>query len=148
MTDLRLGVDGDLLLENGSVKIIDSLEELTRQRLLIKLRTFTKTLFTNVNFGVDQDLLFKKNTKSLLDQEIKTLIEETEGVLTLKSFTSKTSKERTYSCDFEYSVTTGEIVSVTSLTFGSTGSLTKVGVWEGSQFEYLGTWANDELWGS
>lgn len=148
MTDLLLGPENDLALEGGSLAIIDTKEVLTRQRLLFKLRTFTNTLFTNINFGLDQGLIFKKNTKNLLDQEIKTLIEETEGVIALVSFSSKVGTDRRYVCNFEYSIETGEIVGVNGLVFGSSGLEAREGVWLNGKWDYTGSWKDDEIWGS
>ena len=64
MTDLLLGANNDLVIYNGQLSLIQTQEELIRQRLLNRLRTFTGTLFTNINYGIDVNLIGSKTDKS------------------------------------------------------------------------------------
>lgn len=112
MTDILLDSVNDLFISGGQISLITDVETLTRQRLLNKLRTFTNTLFTNVNYGIDVNLVFERGTKALLDQHLKTLISDTEGVVKLVSFSSNVGTNRIYTCQFQYQIETGEIVGI------------------------------------
>ena len=115
MSDITLTGDNDLYINNGQIYLLETQEELTRQKLLNKLRSFTNTLFTNVNYGIRDSLVFERDTQSLLDQDIKSLIQNTRGIVELKEYTSEVSTGRTYTANFTYSVVTGELVNITSL---------------------------------
>ena len=80
MTDIALDKSHDLLIINGKLGLVPSKEILLQQKLSMKLRTFTNTLWTNINYGINVNLIFKKNTKELLDSNIIQLILSTEGV--------------------------------------------------------------------
>ena len=149
MTDLFLGSDNDLFFENGQLVLIKDTEVLVRQRLLNKLRTFTGTLFTNINYGIDTNLIFQKGTKDLLDQHLKTLISNTTGIIALKSFESSVSTDRQYTCKFQYTIETGEIVGISGLAISTTGvpSVVGVGIWKDGYWDYSGVWDDDEIWG-
>lgn len=146
MTDLVLGEDHDLLVSNGQLVLISTQEELTRQRLLIHLNTFTKTWFENQNFGINQELIFAKNTKELLDRDIKTIITETVGVTRIREFFSSVGVERIYRASFIYETESGEIVSIKNLSFGPKGLLTTVGLFEDGIWNYYGVWEDDMIW--
>lgn len=147
MTDLALDENNDLLVINGQLVLIGTEEELTRQRILISLNTFTNTWFENKNFGISEELIFAKGTEALLDQDIKTIITETSGVIKLLEFTSQTdSTSRVYSADFKYETVTGEIVSVSNVGIGSTGVLNTVSVFADGIWNYAGIWQDELLW--
>lgn len=148
MTDLRLNNLNDLDISGGSLSLIDTKEELVRQRLLNRLNTFTGTLFTNINYGIDVDLIFERSTKDLLDQHLKDIISKVQGILSLVSFTSTVSIQRIYLCDFTYKIETGELVGIKGLSFGSKGLVTTQGVWNNGLWDYSGIWNNDQIWGS
>lgn len=149
MTDLALDDDNDLLVFNGQLVLLATVEELVRQRILISLRTFTGTWFENKNFGIDRNLVFTKGAADLLDQDIKTIITETTGVIKLLSYVSTINPEtRTYTSSFVYETETGEITSITNLAFGNTGVTTTLtegvfvdGVWNDS-----GIWTDEFIW--
>lgn len=147
-TDLLLGTNNDLVFRQGSLVLIDRIEDLVRQRLLFKLRTFTDTLFTNINFGINQNLLFNKGTQGLLDQDIRSNIEATEGVIKITSFSSNVNKDRLYTCSFEVQIETGEILGINNLVFGRTGLLVDEGVWVDGNWDYRGLFDFEEIWGS
>lgn len=114
MTDLALSEENDLVVINGQLQLLQTQEAVTRQRLLISLRTFTKTWFENQNFGINQELVFAKGTKDLLDQDIKTIIAETDGVVKLVSYTSHTDPEtRVHYPVFVYETLEGNLTSIT-----------------------------------
>jgi hypothetical protein len=149
MTDILLGTDNDLMLEGGQITLIGTQEVLVRQRILNKLRAFTGTLFTNINYGISTNLVFSLGTKSLLDQEIKNLVINTKGVNRLVSYSSEVSNQRVHTAAFSYEISTGEIVGIAGLYIGpDTGSQTpKEGVWSDGVWDYSGYWANEEVWG-
>jgi hypothetical protein len=146
MTDIALGSDNDLLIQNGRLSLIDTLDVLVKQRLLNKLRAFTGTLFTNINYGIKASLLFEKGTQSLLDQDIKTLISNTDGVVKLISYSSEVNEQRLNTINFSYEITTGELIEVSGLSV-TAGPQTEIeedpdGIWD-----YSGVWNNTGVWG-
>jgi hypothetical protein len=150
MTDIQLGPDNDLLIVNGQINLIETTEVLVRQRLLNKLRAFTGTLFTNIDYGIRANLVFAKGTQSLLDQDIKALISNTRGVVKLVSYTSSDNPQRTLTVDFEYEIETGEIVGIKGLNVSGSSSeqYGRGGIWVNGIWDYSGTWDQDEIWGS
>lgn len=147
MTDLALNDDNDLLVFNGQLVLLTTVEELVRQRIMISLKTSTNTWFENKNFGINADLIFAKGTKDLLDQDIKTIITETSGVIKVLTFTSKVdSTSRVYRCNFVYETETGTITSITNVTFGSTGLLSTTGVFVNGVWNYDGIWTDEFIW--
>lgn len=121
MTDLVLGNDNDLLVINGQLQIFQTKEEFIRQRIMISLNTFTNTWFENINFGINQNLLFAKGTQDLLDQDIKTIISNTRGVINLTSYSSSVDPiTRRYTATFSYQTEEGGITEVRQLPFGDT----------------------------
>ena len=151
MTDLVIGPTNDLLFQNGQLVLIQTKEELIRQRLLNKLRTFTGTLFTNIDYGIDVNLVFERNTKTFLDQHLKTLISETPGVIELVEFSSTVGVDRYYRMQFKYKIETGDIVGIKGLTILG-GSITEIisnrGIWTDGYWDYSGVWDDTEIWGS
>ena len=112
MTDLVLGNDNDLLVINGQLQIFQTKEEFIRQRIMISLNTFTNTWFENINFGINQNLIFAKGTQDLLDQDIKTIITGTDGVIKLLTYTSTVDTiTRIYTAAFSYETAEGVILS-------------------------------------
>ena len=150
MTDILLDSVNDLFISGGQISLITDIETLTRQRLLNKLRAFTGTLFTNVNYGVDVNLVFERGTKALLDQHLKTLISDTKGVIKLVSFSSNVGTNRVYTCQFQYQIETGEIVGIRGIdvTKSTSGEVVnRVGVWRDGFWDYSGIWNDEEVWG-
>jgi hypothetical protein len=147
MTDLVLGNDNDLLVIGGKLQIFDKKEEFIRQRLMISLNTFTNTWFENINFGINQNLIFAKGTQGLLDQDIKTIITETDGVIKILSYSSIVDPiTRVYTMTFSYETQEGDIVSLTGVTLGGSPNTKPIfnanGYWD-----YSGTWGDEEVWG-
>lgn len=148
MTDVKLGTNNDFEIIDGSFSLIQETSELVKQRLLNKLRAFTGTLFTNVDYGVDQTLFFERGTKTLLDQNLKTLISETKGIISLVNFESKVGTDRFYRCSFVYSTEVGEIQGIDGLTLGANGVILDEGIWKDGKWVFSGTWQDEEIWGS
>ena len=146
MTDLALSTENDLLVVNGQLVLLSTQEELTRQRLMISLNTFTKTWFENQNFGINQELIFEKGTQGLLDQDVKTIITETTGVVKLLEFVSRIDTDRVYRNDFTYLTEEGDIVSIANVSFSGNGLLNTVGLFEDGVWNYLGIWDNEAIW--
>lgn len=149
MTDIALDKSHDLLIINGKLGLVPSKEILLQQKLSMKLRTFTNTLWTNINYGINVNLIFKKNTKELLDSNIIQLILSTEGVEEIVSFESRTSDKRIYTCDFQIKVTTGAILNLSGFSIGF-GYYNEVdyNIWKDGKYQYNGSWSNEETWGS
>lgn len=151
MTDLLIGSENDLVIYNGDLVLIDTLEVLIRQRIVNQLRTFTGTLFFDQDYGIDQTLMFQRGTQELLDQDIKDIVGNTEGVVSLVSFESKVdSVTRVYSCSFEYLIESGEIVGIANLGVGDETNIAVPvdGIWKDGKWDYSGHWDNKEIWGS
>jgi len=147
MTDLALDDDNDLLVFNGQLVLLTKVEEVVRQRIMISLKTSTNTWFENKNFGINADLLFTKGTKELLDQDIKTIVSETAGVIRVLSFVSNVDKSsRIYRCNFVYETETGEITSITNVTFGNAGLLSTTGIFVNGVWNYDGIWTDEFIW--
>lgn len=150
MSDIQLGPDNDLLLVNGQIYLISKLEDLVRQRILNKLRSFTNTLFTNINYGINSNLVFNKGTQSLLDQEIKSMISETKGVVKLISYSSEVSSDRQYLSNFKYQIDTGVIVSVSKLRIVPdtiNAPNLPYGIWFNGVWDSDGAYSDTEVWG-
>lgn len=151
MTDILLGPNNDILIVNGQLQLIDSEEVLVRQRLLNRLRSFTGTLFTNTDYGIDSTLLFEKNTQTLLDQHLKTIISNVSGIEELVSFSSEVSASRVYSATLQYRISTGEIIGIKGLNlsanFVETVETLKP-LWVNGYWDYSGTWDNDLRFGT
>ena len=148
MTDLLLGANNDLVIYNGQLSLIQTQEELIRQRLLNRLRTFTGTLFTNINYGIDVNLIGSKTDKSFLDQDIKDIIESTPGIIDLVEFVSEVDLDRVYSLRFKYTIETGEIIGITNLGISSESLFVRSkGVWKDGYWDYSGIWDDEEIWG-
>lgn len=146
-TDLKISNTNDLDFAGGLLTLLTTKEELVRQRILNKLNTFTGTLFTNINYGLNANYIFEKGTQSLVDQDIKSLVQQTSGVVSLKSFTSTVGSDRVYRTNFTYEIETGELVSIANLGVGSSGLLSRVGIWSNGVWDYYGSWDNEEIWG-
>ena len=115
----------------------------------MKLRSFTGTLFTDINYGINVDLVFAKGTKELLDQHLKELIQAEQGIIELVRFESFVDRGRNYHCDFEYKVVDGEIVGIRGLRVGGSTNATTApaGIWRNGYWDYSGSWSNEEIWG-
>lgn len=115
MSDILLDSEGDIQITGGKIKLIESTAELTKQRLLIKMRTFYQEWYLNTLVGVPyfQEILKRgSNRKTIADTVFKNIILQDEGVSKLNSFTSSVSPEGGYSLSFSASTPDGEIITI------------------------------------
>ena len=100
---------GDWSLENGTtIRMCNNYQELTRQRLLIRLSMFRGEWFADVNFGIPYfESIYGKDNQAATDSILKAAIRNTEGVIRITKFLSELDKKtRLYTLTF--SVTTRE----------------------------------------
>ncbi len=123
MSDFYLNpLTGDLDLTGGRMRITKRIEELARQKLHITLKTFRGEYFANRLFGIpylENDhnpiQLLEKNTKDLLDLELKSAILNTEGITEILSYSSILASDRTLTVNFTALTESGEEVEVVDL---------------------------------
>lgn len=116
MTDIALGPDNDLIIENGQIPLLGTTEEFVKQRLDIHLKTISGEWFLDINFGLPRDLLFAKGTEGLLDSQVIAMISEKEGIERVVSFSSSLdARTRVYTINFSALTESGEIISIQGL---------------------------------
>lgn len=119
MSDLKLGVDGDLEIKNSDLQLTTS-DDAVRQHLQQRLRTFLGEWFLDLDVGVPyfQDILVKNPNINQIDGILKTKILTMPGVVELLSFTMDFDQSaRSLSIEAEYTSFSGEINFFTE-TFG------------------------------
>lgn len=119
MSDLKIGVDGDLEIKNGNLQLTSG-DDAVRQHLQQRLRTFLGEWFLDLDVGVPyfQDILVKNPNVNQVDGILKQTILTTPGVVELVSFTMNSDPTaRTLMVEFEYTSYSGEINFFTE-TFG------------------------------
>ena len=150
MSDIMLNDDNDILIVGGDIVLISTKERMVYQRLLNKLRTFTHSLWTNINYGVDRNLIFKRTPKYVLDNHYSSLIINTQGVSEIIELESEINPAtRVYSLTFKVRTENGSILGIKSLS--STGGDKKqdiLGIWVNGRWVSYGMWDNNEIWGS
>lgn len=111
MSDLLLNSGGDLLIENGLLKITPTIQEATKQRLLIKMRTYLGEWYLDLSQGVPyfQTILRKGTPKDVVDTIFRTIIIEDENIRRIDKFSSRI-QDNIYFLDFTAVVETGQIV--------------------------------------
>ena len=115
MSDILLKKDGDFDLAEGKLSLIDTQQDLTAQRLLIKLRTYLGEWYLDLSEGIPYfQRIFRKsgNDKAVADTIFKSEINNDEGVISLNSFSSTLSNSGVYSLTFNVTTVTGDIVTV------------------------------------
>lgn len=123
MSDFYLNpLTGDLDITGGRMSITKQVEELARQKLHITLKTFKGEYFANRLFGIpylandnNPVQLLEKNTKDLLDLEIKSAILDTEGVTEILSYSSNLASDRSLTVNFTALTESGEEIEVEEL---------------------------------
>jgi len=106
---------GDIDVASGTtIRLCDTVEELTRQRLEITLRTFLGEWFANTEFGVPYfQSIYGKGTKGATDVAIKNVINSVDGVTKLIYYKSTVDKAlRKILIDFKVVGESGEIISL------------------------------------
>lgn len=105
----------DWFLEEGTtIRMCETYEELTRQRLAINLRMYLGEWFADVNYGVPYfESVFGKTTVSEADAIFRRTILNTEGVIAITKFSSELDKlTRKYSLVFSVDTEKGEIKDI------------------------------------
>ena len=106
-------VTKDWAVVNGTtVNLCENIEDLTRQRIAIVLRTFLGEWFANKDFGLPYfQSIFGKNTKELTDVTIKSKIIGVDGVTQLLFYKSTIdTQQRKLIVQYKALVTSGEII--------------------------------------
>lgn len=105
----------DWSLEGGTtIRMCNTYEELTRQRIQINLEMFRGEWFADKNYGVPYfGRIYGKGNKNAADAIFKGTIRNTEGVIKLTRFISTLDKvERKYTLVFSVLTTEGEITDI------------------------------------
>ena len=105
----------DWALTGGTtIRMCESFEELTRQRLQITLSMFRGEWFADTNFGVPYfQSVFGKNTLFEVDAIIKSQIRSVEGVIKILEFNSSLDKQiRKYTATFSVLSDQGTIENI------------------------------------
>lgn len=108
MIDVELGNNGDLVIENYDLVLIDSVDQIA-QNLAIRLRFFLNEWFLDTTVGIPyyEDFFIKAPNRIRIESVLKEEILDTEGVNEINSFTSDfNSTLREFSVNF--SATTDE----------------------------------------
>ena len=151
MSDIMLDEYNDILIVGGDIVLITTKERMTYQRLLNKLRTFTGGLWTNENYGVDKNLLFKRTSKEIMDNHYASLIINTKGITELVELVSDLNPStRRYSLTFKAKTEYGDIIGLKDLEVDREGQYTPtpIGIWHNGRWLYGGLYSNSEIWGS
>lgn len=123
MSDLYVNpLSGDLDLTGSRLYVTKQIEQLARQKLEITLKTFRGEWFANRLFGIpylandhNNIQLLEKNTKDLLDLEIRSVILGIESITEITSYTSILSADRNLTISFTAVTESGEEVEITDL---------------------------------
>lgn len=96
--DIVLEVDGDNLV---NLVFIDNDADILMQRLFLRLKTYPRDLFWNINYGIDylNDVFGKNKPKNSVDVVIRNEIMREPLVSQITSFESEV-KDYNYACKF------------------------------------------------
>jgi len=103
---------GDWSLEGGTtIRMCETEEELTRQRLALNLRLFLGEWFADTTIGIPYfESIYGKNSKNDVDAIFKAAIRKTDGVIKITKFNSTLDKvTRKYTLVFSVTTETGKI---------------------------------------
>ena len=118
MSDFKIGADGDLVIENGDVVIVDGLAAIG-QHVAMRLRSFKGEWFLDQNFGVPylQEVLGKGTPATRLRAIFQEIILGTAGVVSVDSMElDYDGATRTLTIDFAATTTLGPLESVEEIT--------------------------------
>lgn len=104
---------GDWWLQDGEkVNLCENIEDLTRQRVSITLKTFLGEWFANKDFGLPYfQSIYGKGTKAATDVAIKNTIASVEGISKLLFYKSEINKqERVLTVSFKALSNSGKII--------------------------------------
>lgn len=148
MTDIALDTNHDLLIVNGDIRLLPSKELVVLQKIKTKLLTFTGTLWNNIEYGINSDLVFRRGGTEMLDAEITMLLLEIEDVIKVIEFSSSV-RDRIYTCSFKLDVTTGAIIDIDGFALDkSYFSGVDYNIWKDGKWQHSGSWLGTEIWGS
>lgn len=106
----------DLLLDpvEGAFRMCTTIQELTRQRVEITLRTFLNEWFYDTTFGTPYfESIFGKNKRNSADLAIKTTVLNVEGVVQIISYISLLDKTlRTLTISMTVKSDSGDIIPI------------------------------------
>ena len=99
----------------GDIRLTANVQELTRQRLEITLRTFLGEWFADIDFGTPYfQTIFGRNSIETVNAALRTVILSVEGIQGINSFTSEIDPiEEVYSLTFTATSDSGEIMTET-----------------------------------
>lgn len=113
MSDILLQNTGDIDLTEGRLSLITTEQELTRQRLLITLRTYKGEWYLDLSLGIPYfQRILRRGSKTVADTIFKSAINADDNVLSINSFSSTLNSAGVYSLAFQVTTTSGEIVTV------------------------------------
>ncbi len=110
MSDFKIGADGDLVIENGDMVIVDGLAAIG-QHVAIRLRSFKGEWFLNQNFGVSylQEVLGKGTPATRLRAIFQEIILGTDGIASVDSMDlDYDGATRTLTITFQATTDSGE----------------------------------------
>lgn len=151
MADIQLNSQNDFDIRGGQLYLTQTRQNLVQQRLLNRLRSFTGTLFTNINYGLNSNLVGARATQDALAQNIKKLITTTPDIIRLVSYSDRIdTATRTYFATFTAETVTGEIVGIGDIPVGSTlpPKESVLRIWRDGVWHYDGVWHDDSIWGT
>jgi len=149
MADIQLNSQNDFDIRDGQLYLTQTRQNLVQQRLLNRLRSFTGTLFTNINYGLNSKLVGAVATRDSLAQNIKTLITTTPDIVRLLSYEDFVENStRTYYATFTAETVTGDIVGIGDIPVGTTvPGQQRLRIWRDGVWHYDGIWYDDSVWG-
>ena len=124
--DILLGADGDIDLTNDTMTIATTVEQTTKQQVIITLNCYRGEWIFNIDFGVpylkndnNPEQLLGVGDKSLIDTAIQAALIDIDNITEIVSYVSTQDKQaRTLSVSFDVKTNTGEIVSILDLPIG------------------------------
>lgn len=120
MSGFKLDANGDIEVDsNGKMLLLSTYQELVKQRLQIKLRTFKGEWWLDTSFGIPyrdtgdgRAIIGKGYSKTDIDALYIAAIKSDEDVLSIKTFSSTYNPvTRLYDLNFEVKVRNGDLLS-------------------------------------
>lgn len=131
---------------DGYLLITPDTQILLAQNLRQKLKTFTDTLYTNIDYGIDSIFLTEPSDQGEFDQHVKGLVLEEPGVRAIIQFSSSLDKEHQYSCVFTATTDEGELIPIEARV-NYNNPFTTEGLWVGAKINPWGVLINEEVVG-
>jgi hypothetical protein len=110
----------DAVFTNGATPVTSSISGGLKQRLKIKLLTFTGEWFLDVNYGTPyfQEIVGKNRSKATIDIILRDVISADKDVIDITRFESTLSTDRVYSLNFSVKSRDGTTIEITELEVG------------------------------